>query len=61
MASPQRVIELQKYYQTTTKPLWRAHPNANIVLIPYFAAFFLSLGASFTFAVRAGMGIKAQK
>ncbi|GMM46693.1 cytochrome c oxidase subunit VII [Pichia kluyveri] len=61
MANPQRIIELQKFYQTTTKPLWRAHPNANLVLIPYFAAFGISLGASLYFAVRAGFGIKAQK
>ncbi|ODQ47265.1 hypothetical protein PICMEDRAFT_57787 [Pichia membranifaciens NRRL Y-2026] len=61
MASPQRIIELQKFYQTSTKPLWRAHPNANLILIPYFAAFAFSLGASLTFAVRAGFGIKASK
>lgn len=60
MANPQRIIELQKYYQSTTKPLWRAHPNAKLVLIPYFAAFAISLGASITFALRAGFGIKAQ-
>lgn len=61
MATPQRIIELQKFYQTATKPLWRAHPNANLVLVPYFAAFTVSLGASLYFLSRAALGIKASK
>ncbi|KGK37911.1 hypothetical protein JL09_g2950 [Pichia kudriavzevii] len=55
------IIELQKYYQTTTKPLWRSHPNAKLVLIPYFAAFTVSLGAALFFTGRAAFGIKPQK
>lgn len=61
MASPARIIELQKYYQTTNKPLWRAHPNANLVLIPYFAAFTVSLGAALYYTGRAAFGIKDSK
>jgi cytochrome c oxidase subunit 7 len=61
MANPQRVIELQKYYQTTTKPLWRAHPNANLLLIPYFAAFGLSLSVALFYTGRATLGIKDVK
>jgi cytochrome c oxidase subunit 7 len=61
MANPQRIIELQKFYQTSTKPLWRAHPNAKLVLIPYFAAFTVSLGAALFFTGRAAFGIKASK
>ncbi|GMM27942.1 cytochrome c oxidase subunit VII [Martiniozyma asiatica (nom. inval.)] len=58
---PQRIIEWQKFYQTTTKPLWRSHPNSKLILVPYFAAFALSVGASLTFVGRAALGIKASK
>ncbi|VEU23373.1 DEKNAAC104700 [Brettanomyces naardenensis] len=61
LADPKRIIEMQKFYQTSTKPIWRAHPRAKLYLIPYFAAFGISVGASLTFLVRAVLDIKAKK
>ncbi|GME73731.1 unnamed protein product [Ambrosiozyma monospora] len=56
-----KVIELQKFYQTTKKPIWYAHPRAKFYLVPYFAAFGLSLSVSLYYTVRAGFGLKANQ
>ncbi|KAH3676732.1 hypothetical protein OGATHE_001222 [Ogataea polymorpha] len=41
-----KVIELQKFYQTTNKPIYLAHPRSKYYLIPYALGLTLSVGAS---------------
>lgn len=55
------VLKLQKFYQTTKKPIWYAHPKSKYYLVPYFVGLTVSLSASLFFAFRAGFGIKATK
>ncbi|KAF6009936.1 hypothetical protein HII12_003482 [Brettanomyces bruxellensis] len=57
-ADPKRIIELQKFYQTSKKPIWKALPRSKLYLYPYYAAFSISLGASLFFMVRAILDIK---
>ncbi len=58
---PNRVIQLQKFYQSTKKPIYLAHPRAKFYLVPYGAAFTLSLGATFYYLGRAIFGLKANQ
>ncbi|KAG7858577.1 hypothetical protein KL939_002699 [Ogataea angusta] len=56
---PNRVIELQKFYQSTNKPIYMAHPRSKYYLIPYALGLTLSVGASLYYTGRACFGLKA--
>ncbi|ODV86474.1 hypothetical protein CANARDRAFT_175358 [[Candida] arabinofermentans NRRL YB-2248] len=56
-----KVIELQKFYQSTTKPIWLAHPRSKYYLVPYAIGLTLSVGASGYYLVRACFGLKANQ
>ncbi|CDK27542.1 unnamed protein product [Kuraishia capsulata CBS 1993] len=61
MPSPQRIIEMQKFYQSSKKPIYMAHPRAKYYLVPYAIGLTLSVSASLYYTGRAVFGIKDKK
>lgn len=55
------VIEMQKLYQSSTKPLWMRHPRSKFYVYPYWALFWASMGVSLYYTGRAVLGIKDPK
>ncbi|KIM76400.1 hypothetical protein PILCRDRAFT_826404 [Piloderma croceum F 1598] len=43
---PNRMLEKQRYYQNSTKPLWRRSPRASLLLTPYYALFTVTMMGS---------------
>lgn len=56
-----RVIEMQKLYQHSTKPIWWRHPRSKYYLYPFFGLFTVALVGPLLYLPNAFMGIKAKK
>ncbi|CCH59317.1 hypothetical protein TBLA_0B04830 [Henningerozyma blattae CBS 6284] len=56
-----RVIELQRIFQQSTKPLWMRHPRSKFIIYPFFGLFTVALVAPLCYLPNAIMGIKAKK
>ncbi|EDO15936.1 hypothetical protein Kpol_480p23 [Vanderwaltozyma polyspora DSM 70294] len=61
MANPQRIIELQKLFQKSTKPIWWRHPRSAFYLYPFYGLFAVAVIAPLCYIPNAIMGIKAKK
>ncbi|KAI0462082.1 hypothetical protein LJB42_004687 [Komagataella kurtzmanii] len=57
----EKIIELQKFYQSTNKPIYAAHPRSKYYLIPYFGLLGVSVAATLFYTGRACFGIKDKK
>ncbi|AAS54275.2 AGL216Wp [Eremothecium gossypii ATCC 10895] len=56
-----KVIQYQKMFQASTKPLWKRHPRSNFYLYPFYGLFALSLLVPIAHIPNAIMGIKAKR
>ena len=56
--NPQRIIELQKHYQNTPKPLWLRGRQSAFLVYPFYALFAVSTVIPLYYSVRAVAGIK---
>lgn len=56
--NPQRIIELQKRYQTTPKPLYLRGSKSALLVYPFYAIFAVSTAIPLFYAGRAICGIK---
>ena len=56
--NPQRIIELQKHYQNTPKPLWLRGRQSAFLVYPFYALFAVSTAIPLYYSVRAVAGIK---
>lgn len=56
-----RVIELQKIFQSSKKPLWWRHPRSPFLLYPFFGLLTVAVVAPLLYIPNAIMGIKAEK
>ncbi|ODV98405.1 hypothetical protein PACTADRAFT_185081 [Pachysolen tannophilus NRRL Y-2460] len=61
MPSSEKIIELQKLYQSSKKPLWMIHPRSKFYVYPYYLTLGLTVGVSLYYTGRALLGIKASK
>ncbi|CAH02309.2 Cox7 [Kluyveromyces lactis] len=61
MPSPSKIIELQKLFQHSSKPLWSRHPRSAFYLYPFWGLFTVALVAPLLYIPNAIMGIKAKK
>ncbi|CCE64563.1 hypothetical protein TPHA_0I00570 [Tetrapisispora phaffii CBS 4417] len=61
MASPQRIIELQKIFQKSTKPLWMRHPRSAFYLYPFWGLFTVAVVAPCLYIPNAILGIKPKR
>ncbi|GAV55929.1 hypothetical protein ZYGR_0AZ01010 [Zygosaccharomyces rouxii] len=55
-----KVIELQKIFQNSAKPLWWRHPRSAFYLWPFYGIFTVALVAPFLYMPNAVRGIKAK-
>lgn len=56
--NPQRIIELQKRYQTSHQPLWLRGPRSKFLVYPFYALFTVSTAVPLFYAGRSILGIK---
>ncbi|ODQ61008.1 hypothetical protein WICANDRAFT_28229, partial [Wickerhamomyces anomalus NRRL Y-366-8] len=56
-----RVIELQKLYQSSPKPLWMKHPRSKFYIYPFWALFTGVTAINLYYTGRAILGIKDPK
>ncbi|CAL9736063.1 cytochrome c oxidase subunit 7, mitochondrial [Monosporozyma servazzii] len=61
MAPKNRVIELQKIFQKSTKPLWWRHPRSPFLLYPFYGLLTVAVVAPLLYIPNAVLGIKAKK
>lgn len=61
MAAKNRVIELQRLYQHSSKPLWWRHPRSGLYLYPFYGLFAVALAVPLVYTGRAILGIKDPK
>ncbi|KAL6939216.1 hypothetical protein ACO0RG_003045 [Hanseniaspora osmophila] len=54
-----RIIELQKMFQASQKPLWMRHPRSAFYVYPYYAMFFVGVTVPFYYVARSIVGKKA--
>ncbi|KAK6455704.1 cytochrome c oxidase polypeptide VII [Scheffersomyces xylosifermentans] len=55
---PQRIIELQKHFQNTKKPLWLRGKQSKYVVYPFYALFTVTTIFPLYYTGRAILGIK---
>ncbi|CDR45109.1 CYFA0S16e02256g1_1 [Cyberlindnera fabianii] len=55
------VIELQKLYQSSTKPLWMRHPRSKFYIYPFWGLFWSVNAVTTYYLGRAVLGIKDPK
>lgn len=60
MPHPQRIIDLQKQYQSSNKKLWLRGKNSRFLVFPFYALFTVSTALPLFYAGRAIMGVKDQ-
>lgn len=58
--NPQRIIELQKHYQNTPKPLWLRGRQAAFLVYPFYALFTVATVFPLYYAGRAVAGLKEE-
>ncbi|CCE90219.1 cytochrome c oxidase subunit VII TDEL_0B00900 [Torulaspora delbrueckii] len=56
-----RIIELQKIFQSSTKPLWWRHPRSAFYLYPFYGLMAVAVVAPLLYIPNAVRGIKAKK
>ncbi|CCD27255.1 cytochrome c oxidase subunit VII NDAI_0K00640 [Naumovozyma dairenensis CBS 421] len=56
-----RVIQNQRIFQKSTKPLWWRHPKSAFYLYPFYGLLAVAVIAPLTYIPNAIMGIKAEK
>lgn len=56
-----KVIELQKLYQKSAKPLWWRHPRSAFYLYPFFGLFAIAVVTPLLYLPNAVKGVKAKK
>ncbi|CCF56677.1 hypothetical protein KAFR_0B03810 [Kazachstania africana CBS 2517] len=56
-----RIIELQKIFQSSTKPLWWRHPRSPYLLYPFYGLFAVAVVTPLLYIPNAIRGIKAEK
>ncbi|GMM33168.1 cytochrome c oxidase subunit VII [Saccharomycopsis crataegensis] len=61
MAARNRIIEYQRLYQNSTKPLWTRHPRSAMYLYPFYGLFAVSMVVPLVYTGRAILGIKDPK
>lgn len=61
MPSPSKIIELQKLFQHSAKPLWMRHPKSPYYLYPFWGLFAVALVSPLLYIPNAIMGVKAKK
>lgn len=61
MAPKNKVIELQKLFQTSTKPLWWRHPRSPFYLYPYYALMAVAVIGPLLYIPNAIRGIKDER
>lgn len=61
MAPKNRVIELQRIFQSSTKPLWWRHPRSPFLLYPFYGLLAVAVIAPFLYIPNAVRGIKAKR
>lgn len=61
MAPKNRVIELQRIFQSSTKPLWWRHPRSPFLLYPFYGLLAVAVIAPLLYIPNALRGIKANR
>ncbi|CCK72130.1 cytochrome c oxidase subunit VII KNAG_0J00470 [Huiozyma naganishii CBS 8797] len=56
-----RIIQLQRIFQSSTKPLWWRHPRSPFLLYPFYGLLTVAVVAPLCYVPNAIMGIKAKK
>ncbi|CAI4716722.1 CDA_G0042870.mRNA.1.CDS.1 [Saccharomyces cerevisiae] len=56
-----KVIQLQKIFQSSNKPLWWRHPRSALYLYPFYAIFAVAVVTPLLYIPNAIRGIKAKK
>ncbi|SCW01702.1 LAFE_0E05424g1_1 [Lachancea fermentati] len=56
-----RVIELQKMFQASTKPLWWRHPRSAFYMYPFWGLFAVAVIAPLLYIPNTVKGIKPKK
>ncbi|KAI5958355.1 COX7 [Candida theae] len=56
--NPQRIIELQKRYQTTPKPLYLRGARSALLVYPFYALFAVTTAVPLYYTGRAIIGLK---
>ncbi|SCU99739.1 LAMI_0G00496g1_1 [Lachancea mirantina] len=55
------VIQLQKIFQASSKPLWMRHPKSKLYLYPFWGLFAVAMVAPLLYLPNAVRGIKPKK
>ncbi|CAK7897426.1 cytochrome c oxidase subunit 7, mitochondrial [[Candida] anglica] len=56
--NPQRIINLQREYQNSSKKLWMRGKNAKLLVFPFYALFTVTTVVPLYYAGRAVCGLK---
>ncbi|AMD22394.1 HGR055Cp [Eremothecium sinecaudum] len=56
-----RIIDMQRLYQSSTKPIWMRHPRSPYYLYPFWGLFAVVLVAPLLYIPNAIAGVKAKK
>lgn len=55
-----KVIQLQKLFQSSTKPLWWRHPRSAFYLYPFYGLLTVAVISPLLYVPNAILGIKAE-
>ncbi|CAR21990.1 Cytochrome c oxidase subunit 7 [Lachancea thermotolerans] len=56
-----RIIELQKLFQSSQKPLWWRHPRSAFYMYPFWALFTVAVVGPFLYIPNTIRGIKDKR